>query len=264
MSVIQSVFTNGAYVAGESAIIYQKIRYFGEPAKPPLVFCHQHSATAEAMWDAPYYQRFFRALAEDFTVVAADLGYVPGQDTWGNATHRARIDSARSWLAGFGSSGKVTLAAVSMGAAGALNYAKYYGSGQVAAVAMCEPLINLWDVRDAGYSAALDGAYVGGYTDGAYGATFNPYVYQDSYDDDGIPTAMWTDPNDPIVTEPYAASFLAANPKVARFNLGAVGHTEAAIAKAIDGRTVDGSASAGAVSTNMIDWIRGRRPLIRE
>ena len=243
----------GEYVAGENHYLVQRRRGPGDAQKPPLIFCHQHQASAVAVAAATYYQTLLRALAEDFTVVACDLGWTgSGCDVWGNPTHVARIGQARTFLSGRGSTGNVTLVATSMGNLGAMNYAKANPS-VVAALAGIVPalsLASLKTVNSGAYAACIDSAYGGTYSDASNGPTSSPYVYRASYPIAQVPTAIWTTPDDAICLPAWSTSFAAAtgckNYSLVDGNGDGYGHTETAIAAAVPG---------------VIAWVRGARTL---
>jgi alpha-beta hydrolase superfamily lysophospholipase len=194
----------------------------------------------------------FLALAEDFTICVADLGYTTGADRWGDALNQSRIASAKTLLNGLGATGAVTLVTASHGNLGAMNYARNNPSA-VTAIAAITPALSLNSIKQYNggqYAADIDSRYGGNYTDATYGNSYSPHYYRASYPASSVETALWTAPNDAVVLNSLADAFVDAHivngrSRIRRYDLGGgLGHGEAALAAAVPG---------------VVDWLRGNR-----
>ena len=250
--------SEGRYVSGESDVVVRRLNL--SVSKPPLIFCHQHQTSTEALLMAevnnvPYYRNLFAALAEDYTVCAADLGYVGGgtADLWGNPTNINRVAQVRSMLSSqFGSSGPLTLIGTSHGNLPSMNYALANPS-QIAAVVGITPALSINDIKQYNggqYAADINSRYSGGYTDAAYGLQHSPHYYRHLWPASSIPTAFFTASDDTVTRGPFVNDFLEAHLDsagrsiVRRYDVGEHGHSQEAIAAAVPG---------------VIDWVRGNR-----
>lgn len=235
----------GRAVSGEADTI---IRHMNSGViKPPLIFCHEHQANTISVVGRDYYRGLLMALAEDYSVIVSDLGYISGQqDRWGDSVHVTRVGQARAALAAIGSTGPVTFVTCSHGNLGAMNYMLQQGASQIAAIAAITPAMSLNSLRQVNggaYAAAINSRYDGNYSDSTHGLTSSPHIYRALYPP--VPTAIFTAPNDTITLNQWVDDFVAAKPEVKRYNLGgSLDHGEAAIQAAIPG---------------VIDWIRGNR-----
>lgn len=194
--------------------------------KPPLIYCHGSGATAQTAASGSAATAgewaLIQALAQDFLVVVADLGL----QAWGNDTHVSRIADAKAYLATLGAAGPVTLVAASMGNLGALGYARLHPAN-VAKVACIIPALDLASLYPMA-TADINAAYGGAYNDAVHGPTHSPVQYAASMDS-SLPIHLFTASNDPICLPSTAVAFVAARPQTLRTNLGALGHTDAAI-----------------------------------
>lgn len=198
--------------------------------KPPLIYCHGSGNTAQtaASGDAAHAGewKMINALAQDYLVIVADLGL----QAWGNDTHRARIVDAKAHLAALGATGPVTLVAGSMGALGALGYG-LDAPANVKKIAAIIPCVDLAAIEPLS-GGSVDAAYGGNYDDAVHGPTHSPVRYAASLNST-LPIHLFTANNDPLVYPSTAAAFVAARPQTLRTDLGAVGHTDAAMGVAV-------------------------------
>lgn len=254
MSDIWSDASVGRCTAGEAEAFIRRMDV--STPKPPLIFCHQHQASTLAVLAADYYRTLFWALAEDYTVCIADLGYVAGQaDLWGNSVNVTRVGAAYQGLLNLGCTGKATIVTCSHGNLAGMTWTKQNPT-LVEAVAAITPALSLASLRTVNggvYAAPIDSRYSGGYTDATYGSNYSPHIYRNAYPQSTVPTALWTAPNDTIVLNTYADDFVnnvffdpgQTRPWTRRYMLSAgLDHGEAAIADAVPG---------------VIDWLRGNR-----
>lgn len=196
-------------------------------AKPPLIYCHGSGHDAVTILSGSGQRPLLDALAQHYSVIAADLGL----QAWGNDTHVTRIAEAVNYLATtWGIHGRVTLVAGSMGNLGALGYARAHPEN-VRAVAGIIPALDLADLMLRGAASDINAAYPPSYNDATMGPTHSPVQYADELDPD-LNIHLWTASNDTICVPATAAAFVAARPQTIRTDLGALGHTEAAVSAA--------------------------------
>lgn len=73
---------------------------------------------------------------------------------------------------------------------------------------------------------------IGGYYQATHGATKNPVTFASSL---AMPVGLWTASDDAVCVPSTADAFVTARPATTRTNLGAVGHTQAAISASVAG-----------------------------
>lgn len=199
---------------------------------PPLVYLHGSGNNASTMTTTAGQYALLRALSQRFLVIAADLG----GEAWGNDTHMNRINDAIFYMRtrfGYGAE-PVAFCAGSMGTLGALNYLRANPS-QVKGVAAIIPALDLADLMLRGAAAGINAAYPPAYNDATMGPTHSPVKYAASLPSQtSKPIKLWTSSNDAITVPATADAFVAARPSTPRVNLGALGHTDAAVAAAVD------------------------------
>jgi len=119
--------------------------------------------------------KFIDALVESgYAVLSLDFG----GNTWGNVTAMSRMDAAFTYLTTTmgASSAKVGIVGQSMGHLTAMNWAAQNRS-KVAYVVSSMGVANLANIYgNSAYTAQINIAYSGAYSDATYGATYNPYV----------------------------------------------------------------------------------------
>lgn len=203
--------------------------------KPALIYCHGSGDTAQTVLGKSGQKALIAALAQNYAVIAADLGY----QAFGNDTHVARIVEAVAYLeATWGTTSRVTLVGGSMGCLGALGYARLYPE-RVRAVVGIIPGLDLADLMLRGAAADINAAYGGAYNDATDGPTHSPVQYAADLGPD-IPIHLWTASDDTIAVPATATAFVAARPTTSRTDVGALGHSEAAVA---------------ASQTSVLDWL---------
>lgn len=172
-----------------------------------------------------------RTLAQDYFILVADLGLQAG---WGNDLHRQRIEDAVSFLStrwGFNND-QVTLMGGSMGVLGIMQYARVNPT-RVRNMVGIIPALDLQSLMSSA-SADINAAYGGAYNDATHGPLHSPVQFADELDED-IPITLFTASNDTITLPSTATAFVSARPRTKRVDLGAVGHTEAAVTASITG-----------------------------
>lgn len=193
----------------------------------PLVYCHGSGGTAQSATSNVTERALLRALAQDYLVIAADLGL----QAWGNDTHSERIGEARSHLATYGATGDLTLVAGSMGNLGAFGYFRTHQS-DIRAVAGIIPCVDLDSIYALGAAADINIAY-DTYDTNTDGPLHSPVRYASTLDAN-VPVHLFTASNDTLVLPATATAFVAARPPTLRTNLGALGHSDAAVAASIE------------------------------
>jgi pimeloyl-ACP methyl ester carboxylesterase len=195
--------------------------------KPPLIYCHGSGDTAQTVIAKTGQRALINALAQRYLVIAPDLGL----QAFGNATAVARIGEAIAYAASLGSTGKAVLVGGSMGVQGAFNYARLYPQN-VAAIAGIIPATDLANSH-AVATADVNAAYPPAYDDATMGPTWNPVQFAGSLSAE-IPIHLFTASNDAIAWPSTATAFVTARPLTGRTDIGALGHTEAAVTASIN------------------------------
>lgn len=213
------------YVAAEWDAIYGTNPTFAGTQTNGIIYCHGSGETAATVYADTTAQRLIiDQLANNATVIAADLG---GQ-TFGNDTAITRIGQAITYLRStWAQSGPVVLVAGSMGVLGALSYTLAHPT-EVQAVAGIIPGLDLADLMLRGAAADINAAYGGAYNDATHGPTHSPVQFADELPAD-LPIRLWTSNNDAIAVPATADTFVTARPQTVRTDLGALGHTSAAV-----------------------------------
>ena len=163
----------GGYYTGEQSIAMVPEGWLGDGTVTGIVYCHGYGADALSPMLPEQHGQFGNItalVAAGFPVLAADLG---GGSTFGNDTVIARITDAITYLHGTigARQGKVVMFGTSMGGCNALAYAgnnptSVFG---VVAVAPVSDLQHVVDNNDGGLASAVNGCYLGGYSDATYG-----------------------------------------------------------------------------------------------
>jgi pimeloyl-ACP methyl ester carboxylesterase len=224
MLAVRSLFSNG-YSPGASAEEYlllrtdRALRY----DRPPIVYCHGSGDRASTIGRKAGQGALLQQMAQTRRVIAPDLAL----QSFGNATAVARVEETRIFL---GSPAKMILVAGSMGTLAALNYARLYPT-RVAAIAGIIPATDLANSH-AVATADVNAAYPPAYDDATMGPTWNPVQFAGALDPT-IPIHLWTSNDDTIAWPSTAAAFVTARPQTQRTDIGAYGHTEAAVTASI-------------------------------
>lgn len=196
---------------------------------PLVVYCHGSGGTAlNILGDAGQREMLFR-LSEHHMVIAGDFGF----QAFGNDTHRERIGEAIAYARDrFGVSGPVIMVGGSMGALGALGYA-LVEPDEVRGVAAFIPGLDLADLMLRGAATDIDAAYPPAYDDETDGPLYSPVQFAANLDPD-LPISLFTASDDTISVPATADAFVAARPQTARVDLGALGHSTAAVTASVE------------------------------
>jgi hypothetical protein len=173
--------------------------------------------------------RLINAIADaGYTMLSCDLG---GVATWGNDTAVARITAAKNYLLTLQdvNAGKIILVGQSMGGQNALVWAAA-NPMLVKCVIGAIPVINIQDVRNRVYTASVDAAYSGGYSDATYGAAHNPYVIAGNGGLNNIPMQLWYGDADTTCLPQYTQA-MATRANVVELHQLSGGHAESTVAK---------------------------------
>ncbi|MFA1289983.1 alpha/beta fold hydrolase [Xanthomonas axonopodis pv. nakataecorchori] len=218
-------FAKDRIAFGESDILLRPKHY--QPPRHGTVYCHGSEgggggATAwmsiKTRWPA------MTACSFGAPMLAGDIG---GNSTWGNDTVVLRVHAAAGFVTGMAETldDRVNLLAQSMGALGALAWARQ-NLAKVAKIILIIPVINLTDVRDnSSYQAAIDAAYGGTYSESANGAAHNPLTMAAAGAFADIPMQIWYGLSDSLCKREFAEQFAAYCPLAEMKPLDG-GHTE--------------------------------------
>lgn len=195
-----------------------------------LVFFHGSGQTATTTLTTPETDTMLRQLGRTQTVFVGDFAL----QSWANPAGILRaVDGLDYMTASLGVVEPFIFVAGSMGFALAAAVALALPA-RVKAIAGIIPLTDIADVRLRGAAASVDAAYPPAYNDVTDGPTHSPIQFAAGLPAD-LPIHLWTCSDDPIVPPATADAFVAARPQTGRTNLGALGHSNAALAAAANG-----------------------------
>jgi hypothetical protein len=167
----------GNISAGEKSIAMLPKNWKFNGAKMGILYCHGYSGTALECRDAASQNMWnlLSALVEaGYPVLSCDFG----GDIWGNSTAIARVTAAKTYLQGTlgAKAGKIAFVGQSMGHLTTMNWV----AQNLASTACVFSSMGVCDLNNifgnASYTASINAAYGGAYSDAAYGATYNPNV----------------------------------------------------------------------------------------
>jgi pimeloyl-ACP methyl ester carboxylesterase len=227
---IRTQYAIGEYAALETSIVLAEHQAWTDGGTP-LVFCHGSGDIASTVYDDDVQRSLVRQMGNMFVVGVGDLGY----QTWGNDTAITRVEEMRTYLdTDWNSDGPIVLVGISMGALSALAYT-LANPDRVQAVAIIIPALDINDLvvnNRGGGAAEINAAYGGAYNNGTDGPDHNPVVFAADLPED-LPIFLFTSSDDPLAVPATADAFMAARPQTTRLNIGALGHSDAAVAAAI-------------------------------
>lgn len=231
----------GRYVASEGDVLMLPSAYKRDGTARGIVYCHGAGELAptplNAAGNKTYQLRLMQTLVEaGFPLVSCDLGvWAAGNTTdsnnWGSTQAQTRIGQAKTWLqsasGGGAKSGTVLLLGISMGNAAMVNYAKN-AAAAVGAMVGILPVADIDDIYQNNrnsYRAAIGSAW-GVTFPAALPANSNPATSNSGAV--GIPYRTYYASDDTIALPAPATALTTAIGGTAT-NLGALGHTDAAI-----------------------------------
>jgi pimeloyl-ACP methyl ester carboxylesterase len=235
----------GRYAASEADVILtpnagMSFDNLAHPTKRAVLFAHGAGGTAyHAIWANEINQvggpKICKTIAEaGWPVVAGDLA---GPAAWGNTTFRSRVSDLKTFAQNKGArSGTVHIVGVSMGGL-VLNWVRANLS-LVASVILILPAINPEYVRAnniGNNAAAINTAYGGSYVDATERATSNPSYYAGTGDLDSVPIQCWHVTDDIYTPNSMYTQFDSDANLAEMRSLGALGHTDEAIATIVWG-----------------------------
>lgn len=230
--MIRSTFGDNRYVAGEDDAVLGTAQSWAGTRQAGVIYCHGANNNTETVIAEAEKRQVLYGLARYATVHVGDLG----GDTFGNDTGITRVGQAIAYLrAEWGQSGPVALVGSSMGAIVALAYTLAHPD-EVLAVAGIIPGLDIADLytRGMGIPEDIDAAYPPAYDDETDGPTHSPVRFAADLPAD-LPIALWTASNDALAVPATADEFVSLRPQTERTDLGALGHTDAAIGAAAEG-----------------------------
>lgn len=216
--------STGRATAGQVDSVVAPLR---RPYRNPAVYLHgSGSAASEAMGAGVVPS--IRRIVADVAAAGFPVGGPTAPNTWGNATGRSRLGDVASWLrtAHLAPNDDLVLIGASHGTTWAFDYA-IANPDAVACIVAILPIVDLTAVRDgdvlglrAGIDTAWGVAHPAALPEGA-----DPSL--NTEDLDGIPIQLWYASDDPVSVN--LAAFASAT-GAELHNVGALGHTDAAIA----------------------------------
>lgn len=218
----------GRVTAGEADVIMRpKCR---QGTKPGVLYVHGAEADVGGglTWmTIATRAKLINAIADaGHTMLSCDLG---GVATWGNDTAISRITAAKNYLLTLQdvAAGKIILVGQSMGGQNALVWAAANPT-LVKGVICAIPVINIQDVRNRVYTASVDAAYTGGYSDAAYGAAHSPYVIAGNGGLNGIRMQLWYGDSDTTCLPQYTQA-MATRANAVELHQVSGGHAESTV-----------------------------------
>lgn len=170
----------GLGVNSENMLLMQPKYWRGDPAKAGIIYCHGYGETELECFRATTADNQLNKLV---TRIVEEVG-VPvlscflGGNQWGNASAQTKLAAAVSYMSATlgASSSKIGFIGNSMGALASMNWIAQ-NRAKTAFMFSSMGVADLANIRaNATYTAAVDAAYSGGYSDATYGATCNPTV----------------------------------------------------------------------------------------
>lgn len=208
-------YSVGTIAPSEAALLIRPT--VQQAPKHGVMYVHGAGSTATYCID-PYGRQSsltHTVAAAGFVGFSGDHG---GTSTWGNATAMSRLSAAYAYLQqqpGV-TPGKVALISGSMGGLTSLNWAAQ-NPDKVSAIVTVIPVINPNDIVTqnrmlAGqpYAPMVNAAYPGGWSEAAYGATYNPRTRATAGAFAGIPMLIFYGLTDPLCVPAETEAFAAA------------------------------------------------------
>lgn len=206
-------------VGDEQQVVYTPRRWKGDGARPVVILGLGSGS--------PWTHMLWGGAMQPVAKVVTDLGWAAacgtfGGDGFGNAVAMQRItdlvDYCQSPAVG-AASGPVGLAGFSMGAQNMLVWAAL-NPARSRFVWATGPLV---DVATIDGASELEAAYVGGWSEAAYGSTSNPKTLAAAGKYSGIPIELTYASDDPVIVPASVTAFAAATGARAQ-SVGAIGH----------------------------------------
>lgn len=191
----------GIVASGETHLALTPQAWAADGSKMGIIYMHGATQTEAQMVDGVKYGALKAILRALIVAGYPMLGVLAAGDSWGNATAKARISDAKTYLQGTmgAKAGKIGLIGASMGGLTALNWSK----SNLASVACCAGLVPVSDLTDmhtnnrGSLTASINTAY-STYSEGTYGATYNPHTYA-AGSLTGLPYKAWYGTSDTTV-----------------------------------------------------------------
>lgn len=224
--MITSVDVGRITAGGQDVVMHQRTR----TARPnPVIYCPSASTTPTEIVASGLNPTMRQLVNHGFVVIAPDLDL-----TWGNATSRSRINDALSYATTqFGANAAPILVGASHGATAAITYA-LDGTTTPACVVTVLTIADLKTVQSAntgGSAAGITAAW------GSNPVPSNADTLARSSELSAIPFHMHYSSDDAYSAN--ITTFAATHGNVSLDNVGALGHTDAAMAAANINAIVD-------------------------
>jgi len=203
----------GAATADEAYVVARP-KYAPPMPLPVVMFCHGTGGGADYILTATESAQMVsqHVVNAGYTMLSCDLG---GTSTWGNATAISRMTDAFNYaqtIPGI-KTGPVILFVASMGGLSGLGWTAT-NQEKVRALFGVTPVLDLTDVHSnnrGGYTAKINAAHGGAYSEATHGATRNPTTLAAAGKYAGIPMLIYYGATDDICVPSRAAAFVAAS-----------------------------------------------------
>lgn len=197
-----------------------------EGGRPGVILLHGRGADATVFdnYYGPYNDFVYQLVRYGCICLSIDAG---GRYNWGGPLAVSAIASAKTYLQGTlgAAAGQVALVGISMGATGAINYARQYPA-EVSGLALMYPAVDIEDILIAQpqLEGEVNGAY--GASDATTRAPHDPAQNVADLLDGGNlrwPMKLWYSTNDPVCRQDAVLAFAAATGAETE-SVGADGH----------------------------------------
>jgi dienelactone hydrolase len=201
----------GQVTAGQGNLLLVPKVWNRDGTVPGVIYCHGATQTEHQLLDNANYPNLssilFAIADAGFPVLACGFG----GDSFGNATARTQVGTARTYLqATVGAkAGPVALVGGSMGGGLAMTYALANPS-HVSCLVLLQTVVSLQDVvtrNVSGLAAAVNAAYGGSYSDVTHGPTASPILFADQMTK---PAQFWYATDDATIVPAALSTSLAS------------------------------------------------------
>lgn len=220
-----SFYRVGDYRAGESSTVTLPRDWRKDGTRAAVILARGYGDDLMTGYDPARGQLLLQALTDaGYGCFYGDLG----GNSWGSDTALAGLTSAVSYMQGAigAKAGKVALVGFSMGGLNVMAWAAA-NKASVSCVALCCPVSDLNNIyANASYTASINSAYGGAYSDATYGAAHNPKLLAAAGAYSGLPVKAWYSSNDPIIpVSTVTANMTAIGATASSVNAGTQGHS---------------------------------------
>jgi len=196
---------------GEGYVLFAPKNYQAPNTIPGHIHAHGAGNDSTEPLLAGGLNAFISGVAKQRRVISTDMG---GVQTWGNDTAIARMTAAKTFVGSQGGkiSAKMSLSGLSMGGASVLAWAAQNKS-LIGCMVLMIPVLDITDIvsnNRSGSAATVNACYSGGWSEGTYGATHNPYTMAVAGAYSDLPIMIVNGSTDPISVPARVSAFAAA------------------------------------------------------